>query len=163
MRHVATDSNHIQNKIHIANSRNATESHKEIVNFSTRFFWSLLVSEFWSPASLKLLQTTKMELSYRPEVLSMIHLQLLESGQYWESDWDMRLIKAASAYMSLTKRVQSFEGEEDVSRSLCESLCMPGSVQLVTSCKSHKPPGLSMLERCTVFRVTLSLVLRTSL
>ena len=35
-------------------------------------------------------------------------------------------------------------GEEALSRSLCKSVYMPGSsltVQVVTSCKSHKPPG----------------------
>ena len=55
----------------------------------------------------------------------MLHMQLLEHGQYFLSDWPnwgMRYIKAASEHSNLTQRVESLKGEEGLPRSLCESL-----------------------------------------
>ena len=81
-----------------------------------------------------------------PEVLSMIHVQLLGNDQCSNligRAWTMGYMQAASTYINLTKRVESLETEESLSRSLCQSFYMPGSsltVQLITSCKSHKPP-----------------------
>ena len=80
---------------------------------------------------------------FDPEVLSMTHLQVLEIGKYFDSDWskwDMRHMKAASAHINLTKRVGSLENEESIFRSLRNSMNMPSSslAIVVTSCKSHK-------------------------
>ena len=55
----------------------------------------------------------------------MLHLQLLEHGQYFASDrpnWDMRYIKAVSAYINLTNRVESLKVKEGQFWLLCESL-----------------------------------------
>ena len=82
-----------------------------------------------------------------PEVLTDIHLQLLGIGQYFETDftnWDRRCAKASMSYSTLCKRVEDLEQEPELARELRKSLPVPGAaieVQLVTSCKSHKPPG----------------------
>ena len=81
-----------------------------------------------------------------PEMLTNIHLQLLENGQYFKSDftnWDERCEKASMSYSALCKRVEDLEREPDLARMLRKSLSSPGAkieVQLVTSCKSHTPP-----------------------
>ena len=44
----------------------------------------------------------------------------------------------------LCKRVEDLEQEPELARELWKSLSVPGAaieVQLVTSCKCHKPPG----------------------
>ena len=84
-----------------------------------------------------------------PQVLSMIHLQVLENGQYFETDLtngDIRCAKASALYISLCKHVENLEQEPELARELSRSLFAQGAaveVQLVTSCKSHKPPGAS--------------------
>ena len=48
------------------------------------------------------------------------------------------------SYSTLCKRVEDLEQEPELARELRKSLSVPGAaieVQLVTSCKSHKPPG----------------------
>ena len=48
------------------------------------------------------------------------------------------------SYSALCKRVEDLEPEPELARELCKSLSVPGAaieVQLVTSCKSHEPPG----------------------
>ena len=82
-----------------------------------------------------------------PEVLTNMSLQLLENGQYFETDfthWDKRCVKASMSHSALCERVEDLEQEPELARALCKSLPVPGAaieVQLVTSCKSHKPPG----------------------
>ena len=82
-----------------------------------------------------------------PEVLTNIHLQLLGNGQYFETDfanWDERCAEASMSYSALCKRVEDLEQEPELAREFCKSLSVPGAaieVQLVVSCKSHKPPG----------------------
>ena len=82
-----------------------------------------------------------------PETLTNVHLKLLENGQYFETDftnWDARCTKASMSYSALCKRVEVLEREPDLAKMLRKSLSSPGAkieVQLVTSCKSHKPPG----------------------
>ena len=83
-----------------------------------------------------------------PDVLTNVHLQLLMNGQYFETDfmnWDRRCAKASLSYSILCKRVEDLEQEPELARELKKSLSTPGAsieVQLVTSCKSHKPPGV---------------------
>ena len=82
-----------------------------------------------------------------PNVLTNVHFQLLMNGQYFETDfmnWDRRCAKASLSYSILCKRVEDLEQEPELARKLKKSLSTPGAsieVQLVTSCKSHKPPG----------------------
>ena len=82
-----------------------------------------------------------------PNVLTNVHLQLLMNGQYFETDImnrDRRCAKASLSYSILCKRVEDLEQEPELARVLKKSLSTPGAsieVQLVTSCKSHKPPG----------------------
>ena len=59
-------------------------------------------------------------------------------------NWDRRCAKASLSYSILCKRVEDLEQEPELARELKKSLSIPGAwieVQLVTSCKSHKPPG----------------------
>ena len=59
-------------------------------------------------------------------------------------NWDRRCAKASLSYSILCKRVEDLEQEPELARELKKSLSTPGAsieVQLVTSCKSHKPPG----------------------
>ena len=67
-----------------------------------------------------------------PEVLSMIHLQLLENSQHFESDWSNWD----------TTRVESLEGAEVLLRSLCESLYMPRLHTWSHHAKATNSPGL---------------------
>ena len=82
-----------------------------------------------------------------PEVLTEMHLQLLENDKYSETDFanrDKRCAKASMTYSILCKRVEDLEQEPELARELRKSLSVPGAaveVQLVTSCKSHRPPG----------------------
>ena len=82
-----------------------------------------------------------------PNVLTNIHLPLLMNGQYFETDftnWDRKCAKASLTYSILCKRVEDLEQEPELARELRKSLTVPVAtteVQLVTSCKSHKPPG----------------------
>ena len=90
-----------------------------------------------------------------------IHLRLLGNGQYFETDftnWDRRCAKASMSYSTLCKRVGDLEQEPELARELRKSLSVPGAaieVQLVTSCKSHKPPGAEKISehpQCTASR-----------
>ena len=99
-----------------------------------------------------------------PEVLTNIHLQLLGNGQYFESDftnWDERCAKASMSYSEWCKRVEDLEREPDRARTLRKSLSSVGAkieVQLVTSCKSHKPSGEIKFSICwprTMVRKTI--------
>ena len=82
-----------------------------------------------------------------PEVLTDIRLQLLGNGQCFDRDftnWDRRCAKASMSYSTLCKCVEDLEQEPELARELRKSLSVPGAaieVQLVTSCKRHKPPG----------------------
>ena len=84
-----------------------------------------------------------------PNVLTNVHLQMLMNGQFFETDfmnWDKRCAKASSSYSILCQRVEDLEQDPQLARELKNSMSTPGAsieVQLVTSCKSHKPPKCS--------------------
>ena len=67
------------------------------------------------------------------------------------TNWDERCAKASISYSEWCKRVEDLEREPDRARTLRKSLSSVGAkieVQLVTSCKSHKPPGEIKFSIC---------------
>ena len=118
-------------------------------HFAIKSLSSISVLRFCPRVALKLLRMTK-DGGYSlvdPNVLTNVHLQLLMNCQYFETDfmnWDKRCAKASLSYSILCKRVDDLEQEPEIARELKNSMSAPGAsneVQLVTSCKSHKPPG----------------------
>ena len=116
--------------------------------FATKSLSSIFWSRDFSKSGLEAVANDK-DGGYSfvdPEVLTDIHLQLLANGQYSETDLtdgDRRCAKASMSYSTLCKRVKDLEQKPELARELRESLSVPGAAieaQLVTSCKSHKPP-----------------------
>ena len=82
-----------------------------------------------------------------PEVFTDIHLQLLGNGQFFETDftnWIDGVRKLRCHTLPCVNVLKISSKNLNLRENFGKSLAVPGAaigVQLVTSCKSHKPPG----------------------